>query len=99
MLAPCRLSYLLVQLVNHFEASWTLERGISAQAKVLLLLQELNDKRLTLMEGSALSERDLVRAKAETATACLLLADRFSPKPMEEDLNLQFQVQAESNSS
>jgi len=44
------------------------------------------------MEGSALSERDLLRAKAEAATACLLLADRFSPKPEEEDLNLQFQV-------
>ncbi len=55
-------------------------------------MQELNDKKLTLMEGSALSERDLLRAKAEAATACLLLADRFSPKPEEEDLNLQFQV-------
>ena len=55
-------------------------------------MQELNDKRLTLIEGSALSERDLLRAKAENATACLLLADRFSPKPHEEDLNLQFQA-------
>ena len=55
-------------------------------------VQELNDKRLTLIEGSALSERDLLRAKAENATACLLLADRFSPKPHEEDLNLQFQA-------
>lgn len=55
-------------------------------------LQELNDKRLTMIEGSALSERDLLRARAEGATACLLLADRFSPKPEEEDLNLQFQV-------
>lgn len=54
--------------------------------------QELNDKRLTMIEGTALSERDLARAKAEGATACLLLADRFSPKPEEEDLNLQFQV-------
>jgi hypothetical protein len=44
------------------------------------------------MEGSALSERDLLRSRAEAATACLLLADRFSPKPEEEDLNLQFQV-------
>ena len=45
-----------------------------------------------MVEGSALSERDLLRARAEGATACLLLADRFSPKPEEEDLNLQFQV-------
>ena len=44
------------------------------------------------MEGSALSERDLMKAKAEASSACLLLADRFSPKPEEEDLNLQFQV-------
>ena len=56
-------------------------------------VQELNDKRLTLIEGTALSERDLARARAEGATACLLLADRFSPKPEEEDLNLQFQVE------
>ena len=54
--------------------------------------QELNDKRLTLMEGSALSERDLMKARAESSSACLLLADRFSPKPEEEDLSLQFQV-------
>ena len=45
-----------------------------------------------MIEGSALSERDLLRARAEGATACLLLADRFSPKPEEEDLNLQFQA-------
>lgn len=44
------------------------------------------------MEGSALSERDLMKAKAEGSTACLLLADRFSSKPEEEDLNLQFQA-------
>ena len=56
------------------------------------ILQELNDKRLTMIEGSALSERDLLMARAEGATACLLLADRFSPKPEEEDLNLQFQA-------
>ena len=54
--------------------------------------QELNDKRLTLMEGSALSERDLIRAHAECAHAILLFADRFSPSAQNEDLNLQFQV-------
>lgn len=44
------------------------------------------------MEGSALSERDLIRARAETAHAILLFADRFSPSARNEDLNLQFQV-------
>ena len=57
-------------------------------------LQELNDRRLTLVEGSALSERDLRRARAESAVAVLLLADRFSPAPAQEDLNVLFQVWA-----
>ena len=54
--------------------------------------QELNDRRLTLYEGSALSERDLVRTRAESASAVLLLADRFSPSVHHEDLSIQFQV-------
>ena len=57
-------------------------------------LQELNDRRLTLIEGSALSERDLARARAEAAAGVLLLADRFSPSPSQEDLNVLFQVWA-----
>ncbi len=56
--------------------------------------QELNDRRLTLCEGSALSERDLVRTRAEAASAVLLLADRFSPSVHQEDLSIQFQVRA-----
>ncbi len=44
------------------------------------------------MEGSALSERDLVRTRAQSAAAILLLADRFSPSAHQEDLGLQFQV-------
>ena len=57
-------------------------------------LQELNERRLTLVEGSALSERDLARARAEAAAGVLLLADRFSPSPAQEDLNVLFQVWA-----
>ncbi len=57
-----------------------------------LYLQELNDRRLTLVEGSALSERDLVRTRAHSGSAILLLADRFSPSSHQEDLGLQFQV-------
>lgn len=54
--------------------------------------QELNDRRLTLAEGSCLSERDLVRTSAHCAAAILLLADRFSPSAHQEDLGLQFQA-------
>ena len=58
----------------------------------VLAVQELNDRRLTLVEGSALSERDLVRTRAHSGSAILLLADRFSPSSHQEDLGLQFQV-------
>ncbi|EIE18822.1 hypothetical protein COCSUDRAFT_59753 [Coccomyxa subellipsoidea C-169] len=58
------------------------------------LRMELNDRRLTLAEGSCLSERDLVRTQAHSAAAILLLADRFSPSAHQEDLGLQFQVWA-----
>ncbi|KAL3142086.1 hypothetical protein ABBQ32_004709 [Trebouxia sp. C0010 RCD-2024] len=56
--------------------------------------QELNEKRVTLMEGTALSERDLQRSRAESASAVFLLADRFSSNYQQEDLNVQFQVWA-----
>ena len=56
------------------------------------VLQELNDKRLTLVEGSLLSERDLTRTHADAAHAIMLLADRFSASARNEDLQLQFQV-------
>ena len=59
---------------------------------VCCTVQELNDRRLTLVEGSALSERDLVRTRAHSGSAILLLADRFSPSSHQEDLGLQFQV-------
>ncbi len=60
-------------------------------------LQELNDRRLTLVEGSALSERDLVRTNAHASSAILLLADRFSPSSHQEDLGLQFQARSGLN--
>ena len=44
------------------------------------------------MEGSLLSERDLMRTHADTADAIMLLADRFSASARNEDLQLQFQV-------
>ena len=48
------------------------------------------------MEGSALSERDLIRAHAESAHAILLFADRFCGSARNEDLSIQFQVWAQS---
>lgn len=66
----------------------------SGVQRSVLAVQELNDRRLTLVEGSALSERDLVRTRAHSGSAILLLADRFSPSSHQEDLGLQFQVGA-----
>ena len=54
--------------------------------------QELHEGRVTLMEGSAVSGQDLVGARAEKAAACLLLADRFTTDPEQEDLSILFQV-------
>ncbi|KAL4423371.1 hypothetical protein ABPG77_004302 [Micractinium sp. CCAP 211/92] len=56
--------------------------------------QELHEKRITFMEGSAVSGQDLVAARAERARACLLLADRFTTDPEQEDLSIMFQVWA-----
>ena len=55
-------------------------------------LQELHERRITFMEGSAVSGQDLVAARAERARACLLLADRFTTDPEQEDLSILFQV-------
>jgi len=54
--------------------------------------QELHERRITFMEGSAVSGQDLVTARAERARACLLLADRFTTDPEQEDLSILFQV-------
>jgi hypothetical protein len=44
------------------------------------------------MEGSAVAGQDLVAARAERARACLLLADRFTTDPEQEDLSILFQA-------
>ena len=74
-------------------SSWQLT-VVFGSLQQLAALQELNDSRLTLVEGSLLSERDLVRLHADTAHAILLLADRFSASARNEDLQLQFQVRS-----
>ena len=56
--------------------------------------QELHERSLTLVEGSAVSGADLVTAKAEKANAIILLADRFSADAKHEDLSILFQVWA-----
>lgn len=56
--------------------------------------QELHERSLTLVEGSAVSGADLVTARAEKANAIILLADRFSTDSSHEDLSILFQVWA-----
>lgn len=56
--------------------------------------QELHERSLTLVEGSAVSGSDLVTARAEKANAIILLADRFSTDSSHEDLSILFQVWA-----
>lgn len=45
-----------------------------------------------MLEGSAISTQDLIIAHAEKAKAILLLADRFTQEPVQEDLSILFQV-------
>lgn len=40
---------------------------------------------ITYLEGSALSQHDLERAKATSAIAIFILANKLSPQPDEED--------------
>jgi len=97
-------SSLALSSTSNTAAAPLLEAPLPRNARMVVLggkpdfefraLQELNDRRLTLIEGSALSERDLARARAEAAAGVLLLADRFSPSPSQEDLNVLFQVWA-----
>lgn len=54
--------------------------------------QELHERGITLIEGSAVSAQDLVRVKAERAGAIMLMADRFTTDPEAEDLGVLFQV-------
>lgn len=56
-------------------------------------MQELHERSVTLLEGSAISSEDLVTAHAEKARAILLLADRFTTDAHQEDLSILFQVQ------
>jgi hypothetical protein len=56
--------------------------------------QELHERQVTLVEGSAVSGQDLVTVGAEKARAVLLLADRFTTDPEQEDLSIMFQVWA-----
>lgn len=54
---------------------------------------------MTLMEGSGLDEKDLIRARAESSSAILLLGDRFSSNVYKEDMRIMFQVPPTSGPS
>ncbi|GIM15032.1 hypothetical protein Vretimale_17907, partial [Volvox reticuliferus] len=56
--------------------------------------QELNEQRITLVEGSVLRAADLVRCRAEAAAAVLVLGDRFVNDAEAEDLDVLFRVWA-----
>lgn len=58
------------------------------------MAQELNDRRLTLVEGSVLADSDLVRCRLEHAAACMVLGDRFTEDADAEDLDVLFRVWA-----
>ena len=93
-LPPCRTAIATLQDCNcHRQDAADVKNGAEQLTKCTsCALQELNEKRVTLMEGSALSERDLNRAKAESSSAAFVLANRFSSNYKQEDLNVQFQV-------
>ncbi|WIA12208.1 hypothetical protein OEZ85_012277 [Tetradesmus obliquus] len=60
-----------------------------------LALQELHETHLTLVEGSAFSERDLLhRAALAGSVGAIVLADRFSSNAAAEDTDVQFRVWA-----
>ena len=56
--------------------------------------QEANERSIILAEGSAVSGADLITVGAERSRAILLLADRFTTDPEQEDLGILFQVWA-----
>eukprot|EP00879_Flechtneria_rotunda_P024898 GHRR01026423.1.p1 GENE.GHRR01026423.1~~GHRR01026423.1.p1 ORF type:complete len:328 (+),score=79.79 GHRR01026423.1:96-1079(+) len=60
-----------------------------------LALQELHESSLTLVEGSAFSERDLLdRGGLARSVGAMVLADRFSSNAAAEDTDVQFRVWA-----
>jgi hypothetical protein len=50
----------------------------AASERPVAALQELNERQLTIIEGSVLSESDLQRVNAGTCEAALVMADRFT---------------------
>eukprot|EP00210_Caulerpa_lentillifera_P002585 g2479.t1 len=54
--------------------------------------QDANENRLTCVEGTVLTDSDLILCHAHRAEAIFLLADRAAAKDEEEDLNILFQV-------
>lgn len=79
---------------SHLPASTKLVVLCNRPSYEFSAFQELHERRVTLLEGSAVSGSDLVAARAEKAEALLLLADRFTTDPEQEDLGVLFQVWA-----
>lgn len=78
------------QNYQHYIASYFMPTSLCQ-----CVLQELHERTVTLMEGSAFSEADLLgRAHLPEAAAALVLADRFSSNAGAEDTDVQFRVWA-----
>ena len=64
---------------------------LSADAPSDFMVGILHDpelsERVTYIQGSPFNERDLERSSMDTASACFLLTNKFSPKPEEQDAN------------
>lgn len=59
--------------------------------------QELNEWRLSLVEGSLFRDSDLLRCRAADAQAVMVLADRFTSNVAKEDLDVLFRVSEQAN--
>lgn len=103
ILLSTRLSEVRAFSDFHAEFQQALRQSLFAATTKLVVLcnrpsfeftafQEAHERKVTLVEGSAVSGSDLVTVGAERAKALLLLADRFTTDPQQEDLSLLFQV-------
>jgi voltage-gated potassium channel Kch len=103
ILLSTRLSEVRAFSDFHAEFQQALRQSLFAATTKLVVLcnrpsfeftafQEAHERKVTLVEGSAVSSSDLVTVGAERAKALLLLADRFTTDPQQEDLSLLFQV-------
>lgn len=85
------------------EAKTTLGAGVQGQDAHIVCIgnrppadfrsfQELNSDRLSIVEGSLLSDSDLQKIMGHRSEGAIIVADRYSADPAAEDLSVLFQV-------